>query len=269
MEETDYHQKLMNQAYEKWFTDKDGRSEPMKVWFKKLTDLEKDAVALGKFNQQVCNGGFSQWVGNGYMKVQFVQLQQAIIRLPECEVVIAVNEILNKFEEIAQNNEWGEGSYTENNPEECCECNGTGYIESKEDEEVSCEYCNDGEVDCDEDIFYEDQLCEDLHSHDLDSKYYKLDQEFLKVCEEYFKKCLTTKFEPDYESKETKIVRIEKPKVKLLGEDGNVFVILGSVQKVLINSNWSHKEIQDVMDEMKQGDYDHVLRTAMKYCEVY
>ena len=56
-----------------------------------------------------------------------------------------------------------------------------------------------------------------------------------------------------------------KPKLEILGEDGNVFSIFGKARKVAKENNMDWDEIQT---EATQGDYDHVLRTMMKYFEV-
>ncbi len=56
-------------------------------------------------------------------------------------------------------------------------------------------------------------------------------------------------------------------KVKLVGEDGNAFIILGKVSKALKAEG--HKELsEDFLTEAKRGDYDHLLQTAMEYVEV-
>lgn len=57
----DRHQEIMNQAYDKF---NDGISHAQ--WHETLTELEKRAVVLGNMSYQVLNGGFHQWVSNGY-----------------------------------------------------------------------------------------------------------------------------------------------------------------------------------------------------------
>ena len=64
------------------------------------------------------------------------------------------------------------------------------------------------------------------------------------------------------------IKEMEKPPVTLIGRDGNAFAILGACQKAARKAGWSPERITKVMDEMKAGDYDHLLRTAMTYFEV-
>jgi hypothetical protein len=55
--------------------------------------------------------------------------------------------------------------------------------------------------------------------------------------------------------------------VKLLGENGNAFFIIGTVRNALKKAGYKDlaKEFQD---KAMQGDYDHVLRTVMEYVEV-
>jgi len=59
----------------------------------------------------------------------------------------------------------------------------------------------------------------------------------------------------------------QKPVVKLLGQDGNAFFILGSVNKALKKAGMD-KEAKEFMEEAVKGDYDHLLRTAMEYVEI-
>ena len=58
------------------------------------------------------------------------------------------------------------------------------------------------------------------------------------------------------------------PKVKLSGRDGNAFAIMGECQKAARQAGWSAEQIKVVMDDMKAGDYDHLLQTAMKNFDV-
>lgn len=58
-----------------------------------------------------------------------------------------------------------------------------------------------------------------------------------------------------------------KPIVKLIGEDGNAFSILGKVTKALKSAGMK-TEADKFLEEAITGDYNHLLRTAMKYVEV-
>lgn len=59
-----------------------------------------------------------------------------------------------------------------------------------------------------------------------------------------------------------------KPVVKLLGRDGNAFMILGACRRAAYSAGWDKDQVDAVLDEMKSGDYNHLLMTAMKYFDV-
>lgn len=56
-----------------------------------------------------------------------------------------------------------------------------------------------------------------------------------------------------------------KPELRLLGKDGNAFAILGAARRVALANDMDWLSIQR---EAQSGDYDHLLRTMMKYFEV-
>jgi hypothetical protein len=56
--------------------------------------------------------------------------------------------------------------------------------------------------------------------------------------------------------------------VRLVGEDGNAYAIMGRVSAALKRAGASPEEIKEYMDESMSGDYDNLLRTAMKWVEV-
>lgn len=56
--------------------------------------------------------------------------------------------------------------------------------------------------------------------------------------------------------------------VKLIGEDGNAYAILGRVVKAMKSAGLS-KEVQDAyFAEATSGDYDHLLQTTLKWVKV-
>lgn len=59
----------------------------------------------------------------------------------------------------------------------------------------------------------------------------------------------------------------EKITVQLSGQDGNAFAILGRVKNALIK-NGQKEDAEEFLKEATQGDYDHLLRTCMKYVDV-
>ena len=57
-------------------------------------------------------------------------------------------------------------------------------------------------------------------------------------------------------------------KVKLVGTDGNAFAIMGAVTKALRKAGVPQTELDAYYKESTSGDYDHLLRTAMRWVSV-
>ena len=62
--------------------------------------------------------------------------------------------------------------------------------------------------------------------------------------------------------------KIEKPTVKLIGEDGNAFVILGRITAALRKAGYKEEYIEKYQEESMSGDYDNLLVTATKYVNI-
>ena len=56
-----------------------------------------------------------------------------------------------------------------------------------------------------------------------------------------------------------------QPILKILGENGNAFAILGKAQRVARENEMDWEKIKK---EATSGDYDHLLQTMMKYFDV-
>ena len=61
---------------------------------------------------------------------------------------------------------------------------------------------------------------------------------------------------------------ITNVKVKLVGQDGNAFFILGTVIKALRQAGYDKGFIQQFQDTATAGDYDHLLKTVLEYVNV-
>lgn len=57
-------------------------------------------------------------------------------------------------------------------------------------------------------------------------------------------------------------------KVKLVGNDGNAFAIMGAVQKALRKAGVPQSELDEYFKESTSGDYDHLIQTAMRWVKV-
>lgn len=56
--------------------------------------------------------------------------------------------------------------------------------------------------------------------------------------------------------------------VKLVGEEGNAFAIMGRVSNAMRRAKVPASVIKEFHDEATSGDYDNLLRTCMKYVSV-
>jgi len=60
----------------------------------------------------------------------------------------------------------------------------------------------------------------------------------------------------------------KKPKVVLVGNDGNAFAILGRCRRAAEKAGWTPEKIKEVIGQMTAGDYDNLLATACKHFDV-
>ena len=59
-----------------------------------------------------------------------------------------------------------------------------------------------------------------------------------------------------------------KPKVKMIGQDGNAFSIMGNIQRALKRSGADKEYIDKYIKEATSGDYNHLLTVSMKYVNI-
>lgn len=60
---------------------------------------------------------------------------------------------------------------------------------------------------------------------------------------------------------------MKKPTVKLVGEDGNAFAIIGRVSAALRHAGLE-EQVAEFQTEAMSGDYNNLLRVCMKYVNV-
>ena len=61
---------------------------------------------------------------------------------------------------------------------------------------------------------------------------------------------------------------VTKPAVELIGQDGNVFSIMGRVKKALFRAGADKEYVDKYLNEATAGDYDNLLVVSMKYVDV-
>ena len=63
-------------------------------------------------------------------------------------------------------------------------------------------------------------------------------------------------------------VKYPEVEVKLVGEDGNAFAILGRVAQALRRAGVDRSEQDAYFAEATSGDYDHLLQVTMSWVSV-
>lgn len=57
---------------------------------------------------------------------------------------------------------------------------------------------------------------------------------------------------------------IDKPTLKLVGQDGNAFFILGRAHQAARRAGWPDAKWKAVSEKARSGDYDNLLRVMME-----
>lgn len=178
---TENLQLVLDVAYARWQEGGDLEGASMEDWFNNLPEIEQLGVALGKFNQQVTNGGFNQWWGNGYAEVMWDRLVGAVSGMKEMGLSTAtkVDNLLERFYAAIggelDNDRW-ERSFDHL---ESCDCD----EDDLEDRGCTCGH----EDDKDE---YE-AIMDDVGK--LDNRFYEFDELFLLEATAYIMTLLNRK----------------------------------------------------------------------------
>ena len=61
---------------------------------------------------------------------------------------------------------------------------------------------------------------------------------------------------------------LSKPTVKLIGQDGNAFSVMGLVKKALKHAVADKEYIDKYLKESTVGDYSYLLAVSMEYVNV-
>jgi hypothetical protein len=61
---------------------------------------------------------------------------------------------------------------------------------------------------------------------------------------------------------------LTKPTVKLVGEDGNAFSIMGRVKKALMQAGADKEYVDKYLKESTVADYSYLLAVSLEYVDV-
>lgn len=213
--------------------------------FEDCSDLEQTAILLANLNYQVENGGFSQWVDNGYGLKWRETIQS--LRQVGTQNAMKVIDLIGTFSDYIKDDCEDRG------------CFGDYWIE----EDNNDYYYGSGN---DEDDDYEEEENPGFfYAREADHPYYEIYEELKKEIEEFFTNGGVVNENPCILEEHEKAEK--SPRKPLVGPvDGNAFVILGAVHRALKNeTNMSPQAIEEVINEAMSGDYNHLLCTCMQY----
>ena len=60
----------------------------------------------------------------------------------------------------------------------------------------------------------------------------------------------------------------EKPTVKLTGNDGNAFAVMGAVTSALRRAGYTNEEVHEYQSQAMSGDYNNLLAVSMRWANV-
>jgi hypothetical protein len=240
----------MDLGYREWqkLENRNWRYRDMAEWTgETYGEVVKLFVLLGAANCQICNGGFLQYFDNGYASGEGgcfhhhdeeIPLHKEMLAvagkygLHQSEIGSAVYAILAGFRIVL------------------------GDDSESEEEDTGCrrgEVSNTDEMDA------------------LDARYYAVNEKWVKELKVLAAKWLKTGTNPITDSRPLPQPNkpIPRPRVKLVGHDGNAFAVMGRVGEALRSAGASAETIRQYRLESVSGDYANVLAIAMKYCDVY
>jgi hypothetical protein len=187
----DKTQDLMDAAYDRW-TEGDLKGTSRYEFLSLLDDTTRFAVVLGNLNYQVENGGWCQWVGNGYcVSYPFVLEALEALGTPIAKKVTAMVETvgLSLEQDVLDGdsesdgsmcNYWNEeasGEYEE----QCWSCNGSGENDGYDPDDA----CSDEECKvCGGDGMTYEENTPPSFSDECDA-FYKINEKFMVEVENF------------------------------------------------------------------------------------
>lgn len=61
--------------------------------------------------------------------------------------------------------------------------------------------------------------------------------------------------------------KVDKPMVRLAGEDGNAYMVMGRVMRALRRMGFTAEQVQEYKTEATKGNYDNLLAVTMEWVD--
>jgi hypothetical protein len=212
-------------------------------------EVVKLFILLGACNYQICNGGFLQYFDNGYAGGEGGRQ-----RHPDEDILLHKEMLVLAGKYGLHQSDIGSQVYTI-----LAEFRIVPVGDSEDDEKDGCRGCRYGEV----------ANTDELDA--LDHRYYAVNEKWVKELKMLAAKWLKTGTNPIADAGPLPQLKkpAPRPRVKLVGHDGNAFVIMGTICEALRKAGASAETVGQYRRESMSGDYGNLLATAMKYCDVH
>lgn len=176
----DIWQELMNDAYDRWQDKNDDEILNYEDMITKTSRLSQIAVLLGNLNYQIGNGGFEQWVDNGYAQ-NGEEVLKALreVGSPLSKKVSKWVETVLDYVNLDERNTGAGGNY---------------WIDEGYEYEEECWEEEHYDEDSDE-VWYEEECSENevwvesggrAVADPLDSRFYAINDEFMEEVSDWF-----------------------------------------------------------------------------------
>jgi len=174
-----YHQQILDVAYDAWTTDMEWTyADMIDNTIEQFGQLTALLVLVGKFNQQVTNGGHIQYIMNDFasrgskydldIHNKMISLMSSTYLKP-CDNYDMILKIMRSLDVVYYPSEY--------ETETCSSCGGSGMSDYGEEDEECDDCCGTGEIE-----FLNDE--EFVHNGEhLDEQYYEVYEDWLQSIE--------------------------------------------------------------------------------------
>lgn len=246
-------------------TMKDATLTPIEVAERYFSEKYDVAVRMERFHAVVKERGLGFWRECGYMEEDFDVLFEHVERGYSLKIH-SFPQLMQIFDKIREMGDVTSVKLSLSEKETCPECEGARFNYDHDE----CEECKGVGRIIETRLFEGKGEGDYQYAMDLLNPYYaRLDVgNLFSAYGEYLER-----FDEDVDLKEGlqrwEGEKKEKPFCKLIGEDGNVFNLLGIVSKTLKRAGLKEeaKEVADKVWECKS--YDESLQLFMKYVDIY
>lgn len=223
------------------------------------------AIRLGRFHSIVKEQGLGFWRDSGYMEEDFDLLFEHVERGYSMKIH-AFAELMRIFDKIREMGDVNSFKLELGNKEECPECDGSGFTYDHD----TCGECNGVGRIVNKQIFEGEGETDYQYAMNLLNPYYKdLDISHLFSAYSEYLKRIEEEVDLKEGLKRWERDKKEKPFCKLIGEDGNVFNLLGIVKKTLARAGYK-EEAEEVSKKLWEcPSYGASLQLFMDYVDIY